>query len=82
MPSIRETPAGSIHEAFCMDDAHWNGWRSWLQAWIDSPMLSVRPEIHDWVSKKPLTGASSWDRTHDRLVTGAHSRAAVAVART
>ena len=56
---LRETPTGSIHEEFCMDDAHWGGWRSWLEAWIDSPMFSVRPEIRDWVSKKPFTDARS-----------------------
>lgn len=41
-----------------MDDVQWNIWRSWLEAWIDSSMFSVRPEVRDWLAEGPPTDAS------------------------
>lgn len=54
---IDEFPSGSSYEEFVMDDVQWNIWRSWLEAWIDSPMFSVRPEVRDWLAEGPPTDA-------------------------
>jgi hypothetical protein len=54
---INESPSGSSYEEFVMDDVQWNIWRSWLEAWIDSSMFSVRPEVRDWLAEGPPTDA-------------------------
>ncbi|MGT2477179.1 hypothetical protein [Paraburkholderia terrae] len=55
---INESPSGSSYEEFVMDDVQWNIWRSWLEAWIDSPMFSVRPEVRNWLAEEPPADVS------------------------
>lgn len=50
---MRETATGANYDDFVMDDAQWKSWRSWLEAWMDSPMFSVRPEVRHWLSEEP-----------------------------
>ena len=50
---LRENPAGAVREKFSMNDAHWSNWRSWLEAWIESPTFSIRPEVHSWLLEDP-----------------------------
>jgi hypothetical protein len=54
---INDSPSGSSYEEFVMDDAQWKIWRSRLEAWIDSPTFSVRPEVHDWLAEEPPADA-------------------------
>ncbi|MFP3642979.1 hypothetical protein [Paraburkholderia sp. SIMBA_054] len=46
-------PPDACYEEFSMDDAQWANWRSWLEAWIEAPTFSVRPEVHNWLSEEP-----------------------------
>ena len=54
---VCEPPPDTSYEEFVMDDAQWRNWRSWLEAWIEAPMFSVRPEVHNWLSEEPPADA-------------------------
>ena len=54
---VCEPPPDTSYEEFVMDDAQWRNWRSWLEAWIEAPMFSVRPEVHNWLSEAPPADA-------------------------
>lgn len=54
---VREASTGSSYEEFVMDDAQWESWRSWLEAWIDTPTFTVRPEVRNWLSEEPPADA-------------------------
>ncbi|ACC73725.1 hypothetical protein PPMP20_24160 [Paraburkholderia phymatum] len=56
---LHETASGANYEDFVMDDAQWTSWRSWLEAWMDSPTFSVRPEVRHWMSEEPPADADS-----------------------
>jgi hypothetical protein len=54
---VNESPSGSGYEEFVTDDTHWKIWRSRLEAWLDSPTFSIRPEVHDWLAEEPPADA-------------------------
>lgn len=45
------------YEHFDMDDGQWQRSRPWLEAWIDAPTFSVRPETRHWLSPDPPADA-------------------------
>jgi hypothetical protein len=57
--SVHETASGMSYEDVAMDDAYWARWRSWFEAWIETPMFSVRPEVRHWLSEEPPADADS-----------------------
>ncbi len=57
--SVHETATGQSYEDFVMDDVQWSNWHSWIEAWIDTPKFSVRPEVRDWLSEEPPADAGS-----------------------
>lgn len=36
---------------------HWNQWREQFTRWIEAPVFSVRPEVHEWTKEAPPYGA-------------------------
>jgi hypothetical protein len=50
---IHEDANASNYEEFVIDDRQWNLWRPWLEAWLDAPTFSVRPEVRHWLSEEP-----------------------------
>jgi hypothetical protein len=50
---VCEISSGSPYEEFVMDDEQWKQCRPWLEAWLESPAFSVRPEVRNWRSEAP-----------------------------
>lgn len=55
---IMEAPTGNSYAIFNMDNTHWMRWQSWLEAWVEAPTFSVRPEVRDWVAEGIHSNAS------------------------
>ncbi|WP_239482882.1 hypothetical protein [Paraburkholderia sp. C35] len=56
---IHETAPGPRYEHFVMDAERWKHWRTWFEAWLNTPTFSVRPEVSDWIADDPPVDAGN-----------------------
>jgi hypothetical protein len=53
---LRDDDSNQIGEEFDLDDYLWEKWRLRLEAWMEQPVFTVRPEVHDRCKDEPPHG--------------------------